>query len=104
LAFLAGQVILSAIFLFGVIIQSARLRTEIVKGSTLATLFAINSEDKALLEEAEAEVGPTFVGNNNNNNSHIDSMTKMAKRSTGKLVQGEKGAHLRVGVDGVVGF
>ncbi|KAL1984945.1 hypothetical protein VTN96DRAFT_8501 [Rasamsonia emersonii] len=90
LAFLAAQVVLSALFLLWVMIQSRRLKTEVMKNSVLATLFAISSEDKALLE-AEGEGEPSIIHQDGNSNN---DMSTMAKRSTVKLIKGERGWRL----------
>lgn len=79
LAFLAIQVVL-----LGVIIESTRLKIEVVKGSALAALFAINAEDKALLEETEEDADSI-------NSNSMNSWAAMAKRVSVKLVQGERG-------------
>lgn len=71
-------------------IQSRRLKTEVMKNSVLATLFAISSEDKALLE-AEGEGEPSIIHQDGNSNN---DMSTMAKRSTVKLIKGERGWRL----------
>ncbi|KAL1836280.1 hypothetical protein VTJ49DRAFT_5341 [Mycothermus thermophilus] len=50
LTFLAIQVALSAIFLVGIMIQTAVWNVKILKGSPAAALLAISAEDKAYLE------------------------------------------------------
>lgn len=53
LSFLAVQVVLSASFLLGIIIQTAVWRVKILKGSSTAALLAISADDKVYLEERE---------------------------------------------------
>ena len=48
---LITQVLLTAMFLFGVIAQTAYLKVKVLKNSSLATLFAVPSEIKAYMEE-----------------------------------------------------
>lgn len=53
LTFLAAQILLTTIFLMATIIQTANLGVEVMKSSTIATLFAIDNRD-GLQHEAVA--------------------------------------------------
>jgi len=44
------QVVFSAFFLFGIIMQTKVMKVKILKSSTMAALFAIPAEDRASLE------------------------------------------------------
>lgn len=105
LAFLATQVVLSALFLLGMVVQTRRVGTAVVKNSVLATLFAIGAEDKALLEEeagragAGAEPGSIIHrgGNSSSSSSNStdnDMLRTTATRSTVQLIKGERGWRL----------
>lgn len=50
LALLSIQVGLSVLLLICIIIETAKARVEIIKGSTVQVLFAISAEEKARME------------------------------------------------------
>lgn len=47
---MVAQVALSAVFLLGVMVQTAVMDAKVLKSSSLATMFAISAEDKSYLE------------------------------------------------------
>jgi hypothetical protein len=58
LGFLITQVALSALFLGTVIVHTRRMNIPVVKSSAVASLFALNTHDKALLEHSETPSAP----------------------------------------------
>lgn len=60
LTFLAAQVLLSVVILVMIITETARSGVDIVKSSTLPSLFAINSKDKAEMEDDFDKEEPVF--------------------------------------------
>ncbi len=87
--FLAAQVSLTAVFLVSIIAQTAVWKVKVLKGSTLATLFAIGAEDKVLLERQKLGI--------------VDDGTEMgrqARRIRGKFSIGNRGWVLDLGRHG----
>ncbi|KAK3394351.1 hypothetical protein B0H63DRAFT_43517 [Podospora didyma] len=86
LAFLASQVAISTMFLLGIMVQTAVWKVKIVKGSAIATLFAITAKDKAALElergEGEESPGMDFETN---------GMTRKLESLTCRLTQANRG-------------
>ncbi|KAK3693594.1 hypothetical protein B0T22DRAFT_44390 [Podospora appendiculata] len=73
MAFLAAQVAFSAAFLLGIMVQTAVWQVKVMKDiSSIATLFAIKAEDKAVL----GRFGQSAI------------MTRRAENITGKLGEG----------------
>lgn len=55
LALLSIQVGLSILLLISIIIETAKARVEVIKGSTAQVLFAISAAEKARMEHANDE-------------------------------------------------
>ncbi|KAH8899409.1 hypothetical protein GQ53DRAFT_836453 [Thozetella sp. PMI_491] len=88
-AFLAGQVFLTSVFLVSIMAQTAVWKVKVLKGSTMATLFAIGAEDKVLLERQKLGI--------------IVDRTELARqagRITGKFSDGDRGWVLSLGKHG----
>ncbi|KAK0630085.1 hypothetical protein B0T17DRAFT_506582 [Bombardia bombarda] len=86
LAFLAAQVTLSAVFLVGIMIQTAVWKVRILKASAMATLFAIPADGKMVLERR----GLGSIDDDN-------SMTQRLESITGRFKLGDRGWKLDLG-------
>ncbi|KIL84968.1 hypothetical protein FAVG1_11838 [Fusarium avenaceum] len=69
LALLSIQVGLSILLLICIIIETAKARVDVIKGSTVQVLFAINAEDKARMEHGMEELNT--MGREDHRRSHV---------------------------------
>ena len=98
ITFLAAQLTLFAVFLFGLVIQTAVWKVPVAKGSALAMLFAVTAEDKALLEQQQQLVGDDTDGGlvSIDQAVHPKTRRKLMQDMTCKLKLGDRGWSLNL--------
>jgi hypothetical protein len=92
LAFPATQVALSSIFFLWIIAKSTQRKIPFLKDSILGTIFALDTEDKAVLEAEIREATESSRGIGN----RIEAITRVAEGSRVKLTERGKSWSLNI--------